>query len=318
MAEGSTYDTYTTFSNPDKKLKKQIADFKIDANKVTMGWPSKVWDIIEYEKDEVKCQNGRNVQFFLKKEVAEALNNELERERNNAYPAFKYFKNCFGVISELFENKKEGWGNLKIIDLRNCNDFLGAAIGMKRTTVDTMEVQGYETFYTYQISPYKGLGMEISVGGRMLNLHFDPAGNFVNRDYNENFNEFECEAISPTVIMEIFRKSFYKILKKNTEEPLLYGTGGKYFTDEFCIIPYSNGHGEFGFEMVPLRYDKKSYQHNSGDTIYKKPTKVQFRTLDELYNDLLSRLSPLEKCLLSDNYAEHLNYVQASVETKND
>jgi hypothetical protein len=86
-------------------------------------------------------------------------------------------------------------------------------------------------------------------------------------------------------------------------------SAGKYFTGKECIIPYTYGDAKIGFEIIPVRHGGGSYQHNSGDKIIKHPTKVQFRNIDELFNDFLSKLTPVEKCLLSDDYKNFMSFV---------
>lgn len=310
--DASYDDTFTTYENLDKKLKAEIAEFKLTENTVEIGWPSKTWTIEGKEGSEYKLVNGKNVQYIPEKELRESLATKLEYARNIKYKAGNYFKNVFGIISNLDmpNSKNKNYAQLEIIDLQGINDFLGRAVGAIKPVedIDTMSVQGYETFYSYKMSGYKGIGLEMSPGGRMLNLHFTPEGDFINRNYNENFDDFERKEISPVVFLEIFKKAFLDEFK-NVEH--FEYSSGKYFTNKVCVIPYAKKSevGHIGFDIVPVRYDGKSYQHNSGDTIYKKGSKVELRTPLEAFDDLMSQLKPIEKCLLSDDFKNFMNYV---------
>jgi hypothetical protein len=173
-----------------------------------MGWPSKKWTVGEKEGKEYKCHSGKNIQYFSVEEVEEALSEDLEIERNMKYQAHKHFKNTFGIISHLETfNLDKGYASLSVLDLKKGNDFLGRAIGMERkeNSIDTLTVQGYETFYEYKMSGYKGLHLKLRPGAQMLNIHFTPEGDFINRDYNEDLSKYECKEISPTVFFDIQR-----------------------------------------------------------------------------------------------------------------
>jgi hypothetical protein len=99
---------YSVYKNPDSELREKIKNFKPDQAKVTMGWPEKTWDILEWEDKEVKCQSGRNTSYFPIEEIKEALANQEKLERNLKFPAYKHFKDAFGIISNV-----EDWGDGK-------------------------------------------------------------------------------------------------------------------------------------------------------------------------------------------------------------
>lgn len=310
--DASYDDTFTTYKNLDAKLKAEIAEFKLTDKTVEIGWPRKTWTIEGKEGNEYKLVNGKNVQYVHEDELRESLATKLEYARNMKYKAGNYFKNVFGIISKLNQpdSKNKNYASLEIIDMQGINDFMGRAVGSIKPVedIDTMAVQGYETFYEYKMSGYKGIRVEMSPGGRMLNIYFTPDGDFINRDYNENLSDFEQKEISPTVFLEMFKKAFLDEFKdvKHFEY-----SSGKYFTKKVCVIPYAKNSeiGHIGFDIVPVRYDGKSYQHNSGDKIYKKGSKVELKTPLEAFEDLMSQLKPIEKCLLSDDFKNFMKYV---------
>jgi len=276
-----TSNDHSIFQNPNAELRKQIADFKIDATEVEMGWPSKKWKIIEWEGDEAKCQEGRNTSYFKRSEIEEALKDKLEYARNQAFKACDYFKNAFGVISAMTPARTQ----LKKIDLQGANDFMGRAVGISRE-LNPLVVEGYETFYEFNISTYKGVSISATVSAQMLKLHFNADGDYVNRDYNEDLLEYECKDISPMIIFEEFEKSILAL------GDLEY-CKGKYYSDKNCYIPYYGeirGDLTLGVEIVPIRYDNKSYQHSSGDTIYKKPAVLEKKTSQDLLDTIKSKM----------------------------
>ena len=97
------------------------------------------------------------------------------------------------------------------------------------------------------------------------------------------------------ILFENFEMSIKKL------EGLQYSRG-KYYTDKFCYIPYYNelrGDLELGIEIVPVRYDGKSYQKHSGYPIYKKPAKLEPKTSEDLLEDVKSLMTPKFKSLFN-------------------
>ena len=81
-------------------------------------------------------------------------------------------------------------------------------------------------------------------------------------------------------------ENFVNEIKKLGE---LQYSRGKYYNDKFCYIPYfteERGNLELGVDIIPVRYDEKSYQKMPGYTIYKKPTKLESKTGVDLLEDV--------------------------------
>lgn len=280
-----THKDHSVFKNPNAELKAKIAAFKINMDEVEMGWPEKMWKIVGWEGDEAKCKEGKNTSYFTRKEINEALSNKLEYERNQAFQAFEYFKEAFGVISWLQKNK--GCMHLRKIDLENSNDFIGRMVGVPQRKINPLRVEGYETFFDYELSDYNGIELKVGVSGRMLSLFFNENGDYVNRDYNEDMTYYECKDIHPSVVFEGFEKRILALGK-------LKHSKGKYYTDKFCFIPYfyeERGDLKLGVQMIPARDDGKSYQENSGCTIYKKPAKLEDSSAVDLLKMIKSKMS---------------------------
>ena len=287
----SSKNDFSIFENTNSDLKRKISEFKVsNSDEVKMGWPSKTWKIIEQDGEEVKCQEGRNITYFKLTDIEEALKDKLEYERNQKFKAFEHFKEAFGVIS-LFR-KHEGHMMLRKIDLQNCIGLLGRRINLdlnaeSQRVIDTRGVEGYDTFYAYELNSYKGIEISASASGGTLNLFFNSEGNYVNRDYNEDILMYSCEDISPTIIFKEFEKRILAIKNLNHSK-------GKYYTDTHCYIPYfyeERGDLKSGVEIVPIRYDKKTYQHMAGETIYKKPAVLEKSTSKEMLNDIKNKMT---------------------------
>lgn len=294
MKKGSTYDTYSTYKNPNESLKQQIKDFKLeDTTTVRMGWPTRTWTIDSIEGKSVKCVDGKNVQYFPKAEIDEALAEKLENKRNMAFPAHKYFKECFGIITSVYKDK----GNLYRLKKLS----LGKAIPMSfdgKQKLNPLDLNIYQGMYDYQIDTYHGIALEVRIGAEMLNLHFNEEGDFVNRDYNCNLTEFDGEDLSPAVMLAELEKQI-----RSSITGKIFKAGKKYYTDKNCYIPYLNEEDhKIGVQMAAVRYDNVSYQARSGYPIHKKPAKAVEVTINDLIQDVLSLLTPSLKVALSDDY----------------
>lgn len=297
--QGEGSDTYTIFNNPNTELKKQISNFKCDTNTVEMGWPSRKWTILEKDGDEYKCQSDRDISYFKVSDVEKNRIEYIEEQRNSKFLAFEHFKSCFGIITEYTPNY-----NLSILDLTD-GMSMGRIVGMN-TNINTMSVEAYFTQYEYEINKYQELSLKCGVHGQNMCLYFTPYGDFINRDYNINLENYSQDTISPTVILNELKTLIYNEVGEKTLEY----SKGIYYTSTHCYVIYtSEKNNEFGIEVIPVRHDGKSYQIHSGYTIYKKPAKTVQKTVNELWDELMSALTPLQKCLVSDDYLNYKNYI---------
>jgi hypothetical protein len=292
LPEDSTRDDhesnrYSIYKNPDPKLRKEIKNFKIDTSKVTLGWPEKEWTILEYEDKEVKCQSGRNIQYFQRSEVNLALKENLEYQRNQKYQPHEYFKKHFGIISHL--TKHSGYMSLQKIDMNGAM-AKGQLVGMGGN-FDPTTVEAYETFYEYKVeSRDEEITLSADVSGQMMNIYFDANGDYVNRNYNENLNYYVNEDISPDIVMEYFIRQLKKLGSK------LQFANGKYYTPKYCIVPYAyDGENsrdiQFGVQLHPVRPDEKSYKQWRGNVI-KLPKKLTEVSSKQLIEDVMSKMPP--------------------------
>lgn len=195
---GDTDDGYSVYKNPNAELREEIKNFKPDQTKVTMGWPEKTWDIIEWEDKEVKCQSGRNTSYFKIKEVKEALADQEELKRNLKFPAYEYFKHAFGVVSSVGD-----WGDGKkvsILDLRS---------HIRLGNYNPTSVEHYNFEYEGKLSTYNELAAELSKGCTSMSIYFNENGDYMNRDYNLNLNNYECKEESLRLILDVLKEKLF-------------------------------------------------------------------------------------------------------------
>lgn len=268
---------YSIFKNPNEELRKEISEYDPDIPYFIQGWPNKDWVIDTWETDEVKCVAGKNVMYFPRKDVEEFIINEKERLRNNKYPAYKYFKQCFGVISRLNIGDR-GYSSLSKLDLNNGMD-IGAPVGIKQE-INTMDVCGYDTFIEYSINPYYGLSFEASNHGRMLNIYFTKDGDFINRDYNEAIQDYKCEDISVDELLTQYREKLQEIPVE------LEFFRGKYYSKDICYVPDFDERKETVHLYYARRKASGMYQVSSGWSNYKKPKGTVKKTREDLIEDL--------------------------------
>jgi len=293
--KGSESNTFSVYNNPDKELRAEIASFTIDQSTVDMGWPKKTWEIIEEDGDEYKCQSGRDISYFKKELIKQALSEKLEFERNQKYKASNYFKSHFGILSLYREHHTETWSS---IWLKKIN--LVEPIFIGEVNFNPLSVEHYKYFYEYKLTYEMNslhstnrivLSTDIN-HGESMNLHFNKDGDYVNRDYNQNLNEYVNEDISQKILFQKFKEM---IVNLQGLEKLEY-YNGKYYTDKYCIIPFFDK-GDFKYEgginFIGVREDGKSYQSQRGLPIYKKPTqkKLEPRTVQDLLSDTIANFS---------------------------
>jgi hypothetical protein len=299
---------YTVYRNLNETLKSEIANFKVDTSTVSLGWPPVEWTIEEQDGNEFKCVSGRDVKYINVNEVQEAIDEKLNTERNKKFQAYQYFTETFGIISNFQEYQGKPY-NLSILDIKSATD-MGALVGMQRD-LDTTSVNFYSSEFRYQFETYNALGIEMSVVGTSMCLYFTPEGNFINRDYNVDLSSYESKIISPTIILEHLKSEIFKKVG-NTG---VVRKGNKFFTESNCFIIYNKMENEkqeldFGVEVIPVRGDGKSYQIHSGYTIHKRPEKADQSSPEELWAELEKSLTPLQKCLLSDDFLNFREVVE--------
>lgn len=283
LPEGSSYDNhYTTYRNPDPKLRKEIASFKLPANKVTLGWPEKEWTILEYEDKEVKCQSGRNISYFPIEDVKEALENNLKYERNQKYQPHNYFKKHFGVISKVDKHEKSMTVNR--IDLVAAHP-VGNLVGLYQP-LDPTTVEFYWNFYKAELTWWdEQIKLEVSNHGSSLNIWFDENGDYVNRDYNENLNNFKNEDVDLNKVLDHLHKNLIKSYGKE-----LMHLNGKYYTPSECLVPYVwEGHDQspaFGINIYKTEDKGKTYKKWREKAI-KRPKKLEPVGIDHLWNKVM-------------------------------
>ena len=283
LPEGSTYNNYyTTYRNPNAKLRKEIASFKLPENTVTLGWPEKTWKILEYENREVKCQSGRNINYFTVEEVREALDSNLTYERNQKYQPHKYFKQHFGIISKVYKDKKsihiEKWD---MVDALNTGALVGAYQPLDPTTVEF-----YGNHYRVELTWYDdNIKLKASKHGSSLNMWFDENGDYVNRDYNENLNEFKNEDVDLKQVLDHWHKNLIKTYGREIEH-----LNGKYYFKDECLVPYvydnDDSDPEFGIEIYKSEDKGKTYKKWRSKAI-KKPKKTEWVNIEHLWNKLM-------------------------------
>lgn len=283
----SRSDSYTIYKNPNEDLKKAIQNFKSDQTHVEMDWPPVIWKIDSYEGDEVKCSHKKNVKYFSVDEVKEALEEQHLSELNKAFPPEKYFKECFGVITSLWSDKD--YYTLKRIDLVASSGLLGGEVN------NATSVNWYGNHDEFDIQCDEDeIKFEARVeGGSTMNLYFNTDGDFVNRDYNEDLNQFKNKDIHPNLALEHFKK----LLMLKIKGRLQY-CNGRYYTNKFCYVPFcfkeedDPNKIEFGVEIIPAR-DKEGMSFKAyGQPAIKRPKNTEPKTVVDLYNDLLGKLSP--------------------------
>jgi hypothetical protein len=161
-------------------------------------------------------------------------------------------------------------------------------IGFGNEDVNSTDVNFYEGFFEIRFKDTYILKVEKHCGS--LCLYFNKDGDFVNRDYNEKLQEYECQDISPQIFMDELESRILAL-------PDMKYAKGKYYTDKFCLYPICTKKDNwdeytFGIKALSVRYDKVTYQESSGCPIYKIPTKFEIKTSKDLLDEFKEILNP--------------------------
>jgi len=222
----------------------------------------------------------KNQNLILANEIKEFVkNSQLDKNKllislNLKFDASKHFKSDFGIFYKKSKN------SLQILDLVERHNFFGSGADSNYTRPSV-----HFNFAEFSITNRNDeMLLNLSIGGKLICLYFDENGNYVNRDYNINLDEFSQVVTQPLVILEKFKK----ILKTK------FGNSFEFFknifyTSDYCIIPCVNS-DSFGFAIKNNRVGRNDYQNYKGDTIYKKPAKTECKNFEDLWEYLLNIL----------------------------
>jgi hypothetical protein len=264
-------NAYSVYENPNEELKEKIRNFTIDKTRVEVGFPPQEWEIVEYEGEEVKCKQGKNIHYFKKNEIEEALKDKFDYELNKTFLAYKHFRETYGIISQVNKYKDELY-SFTVLDLQG-------PINLFRDNAEfnTLSVEHYGPFCQFDIKRYEGFIVEESNGYyKSMNLYFDSEGNFVNRNYNEDLDTYESGDAPFRVVFDALVDAVSKFRE-------LKYFRGHYYVDGKKIKPF--------FKEIERKeiYYKRNYgfYESKSKTI---PKKAENRTCEDLLNDIVSLL----------------------------
>lgn len=267
---GDKEEGYSIYKNPDENLREKIKNFKGDETKVSMGWPEETWDIIEWEDKEVKCQRGRNVSYFPIKEVKKALLEQAELQRNLKFPAYKHFKNAFGILSKLI--KEKNYWNLNVLNIVD-----NAKIGFE---FRPMSVEHYRFSYEGELNFQDDFSLKFQKSCPNMCFYFTSDGDYINRDYNEDLNTFNCEEISMKILLDEFKNKILNLKEVG------------FFRGNYYI-------GKRKYQISINREDHELYNEIEfglyGTEVKAKPKKMEFKSGEDIWNEI-------EKLIPEDMY----------------
>lgn len=262
-------NAYSIYENPNEELKKKIQSFTIDKTRVEVGFPAKEWEIVEYEGEEVKCKQGKNIHYFTKKEIEEALDYKFKFELNKTFLAYKYFRETYGIISQVREYNGELYG-LTVLDLQG-------PINLFREDADfnTLTVESYGPFCEFDIKHYEGFIIEESNGYyKSMNLYFNKEGDYVNRNYNENLDTYQSGDAPYRVVFNALADYISKFRELKYFRGNYYVAGKKiklfFREDERSENYYKRRYGFYELKSKSI------------------PKKAENRTCEDLLNDIVA------------------------------
>lgn len=296
-------DAYSTYLNPNKELKAEIlnfvANFKPDT--IDIGWPSEPWKVGEKDGNEFKCTKGRDVKYVDENLVIEKQKSALKNAINEKYLVGDHFKNAFGVLYSSSDWKFEILNLTNVIDPRNVPE--GSLLHGKK--LSNLDLNCYESKIEYELDTYEVVGLIINPCVGMMFLSFTNEGDFYNRNYNENLNDFSNVPVSVNLIYDRFVNNLKEAINGET----IMKNGKSFYTNSFMFTPYfyiDRQEHKFGFSKVRKR-DSNTYKNGSGYKIYKKPAKLEEVSFDDMMSDLNKILPSDTKDFLNDDFIRTYN-----------
>ena len=282
---------YTCFLNPDKELKDKIANIEYNPNVINIqrGFRTEECIVLEKIEEEYKCQVNKDIIYLPASEVDKyrvQTNNAL---RNKLFTTDEYFTKTFGVIHKHFND------GLTILDIKPTEAPNPGPFNNGNTNV-----KFFFSAYEYKLESSKWDDLSISFGKymRLMNLYFDEDGDFVNRDYNMDIQNFSQNKINPSIMLDRLKEECYQL------KDIKYSSKTQsYYTDEYMFTPFRE-ENKVGLYRTPAR-EKGGYQKYIGDTIYKRPTKLVSVSPEDVYNSMVQQLTKEELKLFSENFSEY-------------
>ncbi len=275
---GQGSDTWHVFENPDKRLKKEISSFKPDNTSVMLGWPEQSWKIVKYNENDVECKSGKNTHFFEKKEIEEALRDKTLDDINKKFDITEHFEKMFGTLSKIVVTPNRI--KLSKFDMEQYIDPLRKDFGRSTTGVEM-----YSNFYHFKTSSGSD-EIELKIEGpygESMCTYFNPEGDIVNRQYNQDFENWVRQDMSAKPLLDRFKQHVLEVGE-------LGRSNSKFFNDKFCYIPRLINDSNICIEVIKHKYEDK-YQNRSGDTTHKKPKKLTPTNPQEFLDYVMSLAS---------------------------
>jgi hypothetical protein len=258
----SDTDKWTTFLNADPQLKAEV--LAIQPDNTFVAWPNETWTIEEYDGDEVKCSQGRNIKYFKREDVEEYQREQVKEKRNTSLNVFQKFFQIHGPLYREQTYKRDDYQIHKVDVLLSGNTPKPGEMAFSGIMENEYEFVDSDSEITLKFKEH----------GNIAFMHFDDDGNFYNRDYNVKIQEFTQTKPDLQIFLQKFRDSVKALgpLQVSQKSDTLYG-------EDFCYIPWSETDqwgSEFELKKIPRRpgFSGYTYQRWKGESIIKKPTTV--------------------------------------------
>ena len=296
---------YTEYSLPDKELRNSIIEYvkTIDLTSFELlNFNRGKWSIIQFREDgKVKCSNeDEEVKLFDKSMIDTFLKEKILDSIEKKFPISENFIKTFGKLYWVNEiNNSESYKtiDLKILEINKTIDLFASNASNVRVFEKVTRI---EYWNTKEYTNTTELGIKVESYGHMMSLYFNKDGNLMNRDYNEDLDDYTNTPYDPKKLLELF---YNDILSLGDLE--YSAKSNNYFIPGYCLT-IDLLESSIIINKIPVRNDnQKSY----GDKIIKKPkilkkiTAQEFlSTIKTYFTDSMKEKLGITEDVLIENY----------------
>jgi hypothetical protein len=274
---GEETKIYQIIENKNKELLNKIVNYEFTELELKLSTTSNFKIIGEFDSENYQIVPIVEPKTYKKSTIDNMFKEQKINQINNSFDVLKEFKEQYGIICRKTNNE------LNIVDL----------IEVDQSSINNFaSVRLFGKFYDYVIEEY-GIYLDYKFKSYygMLGLYLDLDGNFKNRKYNIDLEEYEDNCV-PDV------SSMFNVFKNNLKEKvglkLKVDEKNIIYNDNTCFV-YEVEEERIKIKCVPVRKDKVSYQEHLGAVIYKLPKKLKEITFEDYINIIESKISDENK-----------------------
>lgn len=266
---------YTIFRNYDEALRNSVTNFG-DLKTIQYGWPQKEWNVGEVDADnEVRLTRGKNVQYITLEEFNKAVAETKEKGLAKKIDAIEVFFKQFGVLH--FTREEKDWYSW------SDHALLGGAGGDMGTIWRRQRSFSHRKNRKDDNDGVQQIELEFQEHGRTAFMKFTKDGDFLNRDYNFDIEQFYNSQVQPDY-KKVYDK-FINAIRKFGPALKAPGSDDKLYYEKFAlVIDYNedSNWNKYELKLSALVPNASGSYTKFRMKSFKQPKKLVELTVDEV------------------------------------